>query len=49
MDDFVWAPTWWKTRETRAKLKQSSIKGVNFLRNGGAASVGEYNKIIWFY
>ena len=24
-------------------------KGVNFLRNCGAASVREYNKIIWFY
>ena len=34
---------------TGAKLKQSSIKGVNILRNDGAASVGEYNKIIWFY
>ena len=34
---------------TGAKLKQSSIKGVNFLRNDGAASVGEYNKIIWCY
>ena len=34
---------------TSAKLKRSSMKGVRFLRKSGAASVGEYNNIIWFY
>ena len=24
------------------------LKGVGFLRNCGAASVGEYNKVIWY-
>ena len=31
------------------KAKAVIKKGGKFLRNGGAASVGEYNKIIWFY
>ena len=26
-----------------------AIKGVGFYRNCGAASVGEYKKVIWFY
>ena len=25
------------------------IKGVSLYRNYGAALVGEYNKVIWFY
>ena len=28
---------------------EEKTKGVNFLRNCDAASVREYNKIIWFY
>ena len=27
----------------------SKNKGVSFLRHYGAASVGEYNKVIWYY
>ena len=29
-------------------LSVKGFKGVGFLRNCGAASVGEYNKVIWY-